>query len=220
MNSRKPFCMIHFSFFFFLSLSLHIHQRWCGGLAHGVGLTLTLVHSTDRTAVWSLVLTNQPVIHSALQFLAYSFVPPSDSTLSTVRSVPRPPSGNKKENPAECTLKDEEDTIPDYNYPVYFWLLSTFFPFTEWNFGPMASGMTPLACIISLSILRYPSFQYPSPCDILEKYDLPCFIESEGMHIPNPTWLLAVNGISLAIANHCQFVERFIERKRTEYGSF
>ena len=109
-----------------------------------------------------------------------------------VKSHPREDNGNgealtetatKEERAAHYALEDEEDAILDYNSPILWWFVSTLFPLTAGTFGPMASAFNIMAIAIDWRTTVSPSST-----------------ESEGTHIADPTWLLAINGVSLAIA--------------------
>ncbi|KAI1619708.1 potassium channel-like protein [Exophiala viscosa] len=83
----------------------------------------------------------------------------------------------------EYVTKDEEDAVIDYNAPISWWVLSTLFPLIAGTFGPLASTFNICALAITWRTTVAPN----SP-------------ESEGTHISDPAWLLAVNAVSLAIA--------------------
>ncbi|KIX93166.1 uncharacterized protein Z520_11223 [Fonsecaea multimorphosa CBS 102226] len=67
--------------------------------------------------------------------------------------------------------------------PISWWILSTLFPLIAGTFGPLASTFNICALAIDWRTNVSPSST-----------------ESEGTHISDPGWLLAVNAVSLAIA--------------------
>lgn len=65
----------------------------------------------------------------------------------------------------------------------HWWVICTLFPLIAGTFGPMASAFNICAVAIDWRII------------VSETSD-----ESEGTHITDPTWLVGVNAVSLAIA--------------------
>ncbi|KIW22636.1 uncharacterized protein PV07_10915 [Cladophialophora immunda] len=94
-----------------------------------------------------------------------------------VINIPRP------EQPKQYIHEDEEDTVIDFNAPISWWIISTLFPLIAGTFGPLASTFN----ICALAIDWRTTVSSSST-------------ESEGSHISDPGWLLAVDAISLAIA--------------------
>lgn len=90
---------------------------------------------------------------------------------------------SKQERAREYRLKDEEDAILDYNSPIHWWFVSTLFPLIAGTFGPMASAFNIMALAVEWRTKISPTST-----------------ESEGTHIPDPTWNVVVNAISLALA--------------------
>ncbi|KAK4549420.1 hypothetical protein LTR36_006417 [Oleoguttula mirabilis] len=89
----------------------------------------------------------------------------------------------KHESAADFANKGEEELVRDYNAPITWYCLATLFPLIAGTFGPMASAFNICAVAIDWRLIVDASSD-----------------ESEGQHIADPTWLVAVNAVSLAIA--------------------
>ncbi|OAP57178.1 hypothetical protein AYL99_07916 [Fonsecaea erecta] len=89
----------------------------------------------------------------------------------------------KPEQARQYIQEDEEDAVTDFNAPISWWMLSTLFPLIAGTFGPLASTFN----ICALAIDWRTTVSSSST-------------ESEGTHMSDPGWLLAVNAVSLAIA--------------------
>lgn len=101
----------------------------------------------------------------------------SESTL-TVQ-----PSSDRNLRHAHLFSQSEEDAVEDINAPIRVWLVVTMFPLIASTFGPMASAFN--ICAIAIDWRTHVN---------------PNSTESEGAHIRDPRWLVAVNVTSLVIA--------------------
>ncbi|CAF9942901.1 MAG: Potassium channel [Alectoria fallacina] len=79
--------------------------------------------------------------------------------------------------------KAEEEAEEDHLSPSRWWFATTLFPLIAGTFGPMASTF--------------------SLCALIEHWRLiqdPTSTETEGQHVSDPSWVLAVNAVSFVIA--------------------
>nr|POF20121.1 outward-rectifier potassium channel tok1 [Quercus suber] len=90
---------------------------------------------------------------------------------------------SKHESAADFAKKGEGEIILDYNAPIHWWMMSSLFPLIAGTFGPMASTFNICAIAIDWRVIVDSASE-----------------EAEGMKITDPRWLVAVNGVSLAIA--------------------
>lgn len=90
---------------------------------------------------------------------------------------------DKHESAADFANKNEEELVRDYNAPITWYFIATLFPLIAGTFGPMASAFNVCAVAIDWRLVIDSDSS-----------------EAEGQHIADPTWLVAVNAVSLAIA--------------------
>ncbi|KAI7210917.1 voltage-gated potassium channel [Hortaea werneckii] len=108
-----------------------------------------------------------------------------DRSRSRSRRPSRPENGAlvKHESADAFANKGEEELVQDYNAPIRWYMLATLFPLIAGTFGPMASMFN--ICAIAI------------PWRLIVDLDSP---QSQGEHINDPRWLVAVNIVSLVIA--------------------
>ncbi|RMY62930.1 hypothetical protein D0863_10791 [Hortaea werneckii] len=108
-----------------------------------------------------------------------------DRSRSRSRRPSRPENGAlvKHESADAFANKGEEELVQDYNAPIRWYMLATLFPLIAGTFGPMASMFN--ICAIAI------------PWRLIVDPDSP---QSQGEHINDPRWLVAVNIVSLVIA--------------------
>ncbi|RMY05659.1 hypothetical protein D0868_06285 [Hortaea werneckii] len=108
-----------------------------------------------------------------------------DRSRSRSRRPSRPENGAlvKHESADAFANKGEEELVQDYNAPIRWYMLATLFPLIAGTFGPMASMFN--ICAIAI------------PWRLIVDPDSP---QSQGEHINDPRWLVAVNIVSLFIA--------------------
>ncbi|KAI7035160.1 hypothetical protein KC352_g47071, partial [Hortaea werneckii] len=108
-----------------------------------------------------------------------------DRSRSRSRRPSRPENGAlvKHESADAFAKKGEEELVQDYNAPIRWYMLATLFPLIAGTFGPMASMFN--ICAIAI------------PWRLIVDPDSP---QSQGEHIDDPRWLVAVNIVSLVIA--------------------
>ena len=81
----------------------------------------------------------------------------------------------KHESPAAFAKTAEEELVSDYNAPMRWYFIATLFPLIAGCFGPMASMFNICAVAIPWRLIVDSSST-----------------QSEGQHIPDPEWLVAV----------------------------
>lgn len=90
---------------------------------------------------------------------------------------------SKHESKDAFANKGEEELVQDYNAPIRWYMLATLFPLIAGTFGPMASMFNICAIAIPWRVIVSPQSE-----------------QSQGQHIDDPRWLVAVNIVSLVIA--------------------
>lgn len=83
----------------------------------------------------------------------------------------------------DFAAKTEEDVIKDFNSPIHMWVITTLFPLMAGTFGPMASMFNICAIVVPWRVIVNPAND-----------------QANGRHITDPTWLVAVNIVSLVVA--------------------
>ena len=86
-------------------------------------------------------------------------------------------------DPLEYATKDEREAEQDFLAPARWWFVSTLFPLVAGTFGPVASAFSICAIVQDWRVV-------PSAASK----------EQEGPLLRDPSWLIAVNAVSLAVA--------------------
>ena len=97
-----------------------------------------------------------------------------------------PPNANLQQTGSAVerfAAKTEEDVVKDINSPIHMWVVATLFPLMAGTFGPMASMFNICAIVVPWRMIVNPAST-----------------QSNGRRIEDPTWLVAVNIVSLVVA--------------------